>query len=103
MRGVRRPPLPPPGRHMSKQTVLISATHSAPDPLQRWWNPISQFWPRGAAGGTSNLPPVRTVPLADIVSGLASTHPDQTFGPGGPLLIALGPDFKGAALYQLVD
>jgi hypothetical protein len=87
---------------MSKQTILIAATHSAPDPLQRWWNPITHFWPRGGGAGPS-LPPARTVPLADMVAGLATAHPDQVFGPGGPLLIALGPDFKGAALYQLVD
>jgi sigma-B regulation protein RsbU (phosphoserine phosphatase) len=83
---------------MGQQTVLIAATHSAGDAPARWWRPIAAAWPR-----PGSVPPARGVALSEVISGLASPEPTQVFGPGSPLLIALGSDFKLTALCQLID
>jgi phosphoserine phosphatase RsbU/P len=83
---------------MGNQTVLLAASASAGDPIARWWQPIAKHWPR-----CGSVPPYRTISLQDLVAALDEHDAGIRLNQAFPLVIALGPEFCGSALYKLVD
>jgi phosphoserine phosphatase RsbU/P len=83
---------------MAQQTVLLTAMHAAGDPVARWWGPIADAWPRCGV-----CPPYRTAAFSDVAAALSEPDAGMRLLQSAPLLIAVGPDLRGTALYQLID
>lgn len=83
---------------MAQQTITVAACTSAGDVTGRFWLPIVAAWPR--IGGA---PQARHMSASDLMSEVMSAPSSDALDPFCPMLLVLGPEISGSALFQLVD
>jgi serine phosphatase RsbU (regulator of sigma subunit) len=83
---------------MAQQTITVAACTTAGDATGRWWLPVVAAWPR-----VGQAPQPRYVPLAELIPQIMSAQTLEILDPLSPMLLILGPEVSGSALFQLVD
>lgn len=83
---------------MAQQTITVAACTSAGDATGRWWLPIVAAWPR-----INQSPQPRYIPLTELIPQIMSAQSPEALDPLSPMLLILGPEVSGSALFQLVD
>lgn len=83
---------------MAQPTITVASSTSAGDAVARWWLPIVSAWPRASA-----VPQPHHTPLNELMQHIMSTSSPEVLDLFSPILMILGPEIGGSALYQLVD
>ncbi len=83
---------------MAQQTITVAACTSAGDAVARWWLPVVASWPRVGV-----VPQARHMSVSDLMAQVMSAASSEALDPFCPMLLILGPEVGGSALFQLVD
>ena len=82
---------------MAQHTITVAGSTSAGDVTARWWLPILAAWPRATVA-----PQPRHMTAPDLIQQVMSASA-EALDPFTPMLLVLGPEVSGSALFQLVD
>lgn len=83
---------------MAQHLITVASCTSAGDATARWWLPVVAAWPRLSA-----VPQPRHIPLNELLTQILAATSPEALDPLCPMLLILGPEISGSALFQLVD